>query len=273
MNRTVAQVRVRTHHQVAPGLYDLTLAAPAIASRALPGQFVMLRTASGTDPLLRRPFSICRVDGDLIGVLYRVCGDGTALMSAWNSGSAVSVLGPLGRPFEIPRDVRHAVLIGGGVGVAPLLYLCAHVHAVTPGCVVTVFAGGRTAADVAWLPGLLPTGCITICATEDGSCGAAGMVTDVARRELAAGGSVQGRGRRIYTCGPAAMLREVVKLAAAIEVPCQVSLEAHMACGVGACLGCVVRGRGDASGSPVYRRVCVEGPVFNADEIDWDACE
>lgn len=272
MNPALEQARVDAHRELAPGLYDLTLAAPVLAARALPGQFLMLRTAPGTDPLLRRPFSICRVTGDLVGVLYRVCGIGTTLMSAWRPGVTVSVLGPLGRPFEIPRHMQHAVLIGGGVGVAPLLHLCAHVHASLPGCAVTMFVGGRTAADVAWLPELLPAGCTPLCTTEDGSWGVAGMVTDVARRELRVASSAPGQGRRIYACGPGGMLREVVRLADGADIPCQVSLEAHMACGVGACLGCVVQGRGAGPGSPAYRRVCIEGPVFDAHEIEWDAC-
>ncbi|GAB4271736.1 MULTISPECIES: dihydroorotate dehydrogenase electron transfer subunit [Deferrisoma] len=234
---------------------------PAVPFEAAPGQFVMLQVGEGIDPLLRRPFSIHRLDphaGGEFEVLFRVVGKGTRMLSRRHVGDRVDVLGPLGRGFSL--DAEEPVLVGGGVGVAPLLFLAEAFLArgVRPRLVL----GARSDRD------LLCHGdfeCLAIpseVVTEDGSLGEPGLVTKPLARVL----DQAGPGARVYACGPVPMLRAVAAQAASRGVACEVSLEAQMACGMGACLGCVVR-----SASGEYVRVCKEGPVFDAREIDWNA--
>jgi dihydroorotate dehydrogenase electron transfer subunit len=234
---------------------------PARAFAAEPGQFVMVKTADGIDPLLRRPFSIHRMISGASGefeVLFRAVGAGTRLLARSHVGDRLDVLAPLGHGFRLQS--RRPLLVGGGVGVAPLLFLAEAFLArdVTP----KLLLGGRKDRDILCHEDF---GCLAVpCAfaTEDGSLGEPGLVTRLLERELAQ----DSEGSSIYACGPMAMLTAVARLCRARGVPCQVSLEAHMACGVGACLGCVVPG----TRAP-YLRVCKEGPVLDADEVRWPA--
>ncbi len=253
------ECRIAENRQVAEAVFLICLEAPEIALRARPGQFVMLRVGRGWEPLLRRPFSICGVrDTTHILVLYQVVGRGTELLAGRRPGQTLPVLGPLGRGFRLPPGTQRAILVGGGMGIAPLLFLARTLRQPP-----AVFLCGYAAASrviPGWLfdPGRRPR-----VVTEDGSAGSAGLVTDHLAAEMAA--YRPGRAE-IYACGPRAMLREVIRLAEKAGLPCQVSLEAVMACGVGACQGCVVRA-GTGTG-PAFYRVCRDGPVFAANLLD-----
>jgi len=247
------------HRESVGGEYFRLRLRPAKPFAAQPGQFAMVKVGEGMDPLLRRPFSIHRVTGGESGefeLLFRVVGAGTERLARVHVGDRVDVLAPLGRGFR-PQG-RHPLLVGGGVGVAPLLFLAESL--LQDGARPKLLLGARADRDVLCHDDFRCLAVPYALATEDGSMGEPGLVTALLDRELQAGAE----GVAVYACGPAPMLAAVARLCARAGVPCQVSLEAHMACGVGACLGCVVPGT-----SQPYLRVCKEGPVFDAGEIDW----
>ncbi len=255
------QATILSHTSAGRGYYRIVLKAPEIARSALPGHFVMIRVSENLDPLLARPFGISSVlSKSSIEVFYRVVGRGTMLLTGRKAGQLLSVLGPLGTGFPSMDKKATPVLVSGGSGFPPLHFLSQRT-----GCRSHLFLGSR---NKACLP---PSGvlkkfretCATVhIATEDGSRGTEGMATDVLKAFLAK------MGRKtpfvIYACGPHAMLAAVSRIAVEHALPCYVSLEARMACGVGACMGCSVPMK--AGG---YKRVCKEGPVFDAREIDW----
>jgi dihydroorotate dehydrogenase electron transfer subunit len=256
------RVEIRFNRRVANNTYLIGFNCHQIAARAKPGQFVMLRVGSGYDPLLRRPFSICGVRDELILVLYDVVGRGTRLLRAMVAGDGVSVLGPLGNGFMPRADDRKSLLVAGGIGIAPLLHLAAGMSKER----YHLLAGFRSAPAVIDVSATVGTPTDVSLATDDGTAGHHGPITDVLQRHLneyrPAGTSLV-----IYACGPKAMLKKVARMSLESEVSCHVSLEAYMACGLGACQGCAVRA---AAGERTYCHVCKDGPVFPAYAIDWD---
>jgi len=257
------------HREVVPGVFLLTLRDPFIAKEAEPGQFVMVRVHAGLDPLLRRPFSICALAGeDAFRLLYRVVGRGTALLSEAVEGDALAVLGPLGSGFRIDAASGPALLVGGGMGVAPLFFLAqALFRTETPP--FTFLAGFPSAGEVVGPAEILGSNLKLELATEDGSAGYAGFVTELLRDRLDSDGP--GAFGSVYACGPGAMLARIAALTSERSISCQVSLEAAMACGLGACLGCAVHAAPGETAS--YYRVCREGPVFDARILDWTRTE
>lgn len=225
---------------------------------AQPGQFVMVKVAAGIDPLLRRPLSIHRAHLGTSGdfeLLFRAAGAGTRALSLVRPGEHLAVLGPLGRGFR--SCARPPVLVGGGIGVAPLLFFAETLLA--QGLRPTLLLGAKRDRDLLCHDDFA---CLAVpfrIATEDGSKGETGFVTRLLEHELASTPH-----SAVYACGPVPMLAAVAALCAHHAVPCQVSLEAHMACGVGACLGCVIPGTHGPS-----LRVCHEGPVFDASDVKW----
>lgn len=205
-------------------------------------------------PLLRRPFGIHRVQRDVVSVLYEVVGKATEILSQRRAGDGIGVLLPLGNGFDLSRAKgRRPVIVAGGMGVAPLAFLARKLASTrTPLALV----GARTASHVLCETDLRGCGCAVKVATDDGSKGFGGYVTELLESSVTADDCV-------YACGPAPMLKEVCRIARHHSIPAQVSLEAHMSCGFGACLGCVVN---TVSG---YVRVCKEGPVFDAQDIVW----
>ncbi len=192
----------------------------------------MMRVRTGLDPLLRRPFSICGVSDDLFLLLYRVVGKGTSLMTELREGDRMWVLGPLGKGFAVPDKHDSCLLVGGGIGIAPLVFLD-QFHREKR---LTLMTGFRSARDI------ISTQVITgedrgfLVATDDGTKGHHGPVTDLLEEQLR-----KNRGQAtVYACGPKPMLRKVAEMTMAMRTPCQVSLESHMACGLGACQGCAV---------------------------------
>jgi dihydroorotate dehydrogenase electron transfer subunit len=255
--------------EISPGYRRIRLSAPPKFAAVRPGQFVMARIGHGVDPLLRRPLAVFDA-GMAAGntpvwfeMLYRVVGKGTAALSALRTGDAVDILGPLGKGFTLGDDDEEKLLVGGGVGLAPLHLLAATLaRRASP---VRLFAGGRTRGDLLCLAEFERLGVTCHCATEDGSFGARGLITAALERHLDA---LEGRAS-LYACGPDGMLRALAGIAAARALPCQVSLEGRMACGVGACLGCVTPGRRHSAQTPDYRCICSDGPVFDAGELKW----
>lgn len=249
----------------------LALDAPAIAATTLPGQFVMIRTAAGTDPLLRRPFSVFEVlrdDGQTpsaISVLCKRVGPGTSRLYDAIAGDRLSVLGPLGRPFSPVQPPAEAWMTAGGVGLAPFATLTEALRGM--GTSVRLFYGGRTSADLFYLDWFEARGVTIDLATEDGSRGAHGRVTAPLADALRA--RPADLPLTLYACGPEAMLKAVADLARTYGRPAQISTERVMGCGLGGCYSCVVRVRDD-SAAPRFVRSCLNGPVFSADELMWE---
>lgn len=242
----------------------LRFAAPEMAAEAGPGQFVMIRTSPGSDPLLRRPISLHDAGRGWLEILFRTAGRGTALLAAQGKGDSLDVLGPLGRGYRLQGawKGREAWLVGGGRGIAPLFFLGRRLKA--KGARVRVFYGGKTAAEAPIADKLEAAGLHPVVATDDGSLGFRGFVTALLERELAA---VAAPPQALFVCGPDPMMEKAAALALGRGIPAQLSLEAIMGCGFGACWGCVHRIRGE--GAQAWRKICEDGPVFAAEEIVW----
>ncbi|AKJ65286.1 dihydroorotate dehydrogenase electron transfer subunit [Kiritimatiella glycovorans] len=241
----------------------LGLRAPGIAARAAPGQFVHLRIPELHDAVLRRPFSIFRTDGERLDLLYKPVGRGTEAMRRLEPGSIADLLGPLGNGFPSPSGDRRTLLAGGGYGGAALYRLAERAPA--PG---DVFLGGRTDRELVAAREFEQLGWTVHTATEDGSAGRKGLVTDLLRDALESGSAASSE---IFACGPIGMMRAVAGLAAASACPAWVSLDRTMACGVGACQTCVIRVV-DTTRPEGWRwaRCCREGPVFEAQDVLWE---
>jgi dihydroorotate dehydrogenase electron transfer subunit len=235
----------------------LTLDAPAIARHARPGQFVEVKIAGAGAPFWRRPFSICRAVGHTLELLIKSVGLGSRLMTRMKPGELVDIIGPLGRGFKLPGQ-RPVVLIGGGFGVAPLLFLAERLK--MHGRKTEVMIGGRCADDLLLRRELQLTGARVACATEDGSFGVQGRVTLLLEKRL----SQPGAKPQIAAAGPRPMLAAIARLAAERNCHAEVSLEEVMACGLGGCNGCVIK---TLAG---FQRVCKDGPVFLAQEVEWE---
>jgi dihydroorotate dehydrogenase electron transfer subunit len=264
---------ILSNAEVSPGYWRMRMTAPQEFAAASPGQFVMVRVNAAIDPLLRRPFGIFDVGTHTpvhsgataqpyLEMLYRVVGKGTAMLSALHEIDMLDILGPLGTGFDLGVADEEKLIVGGGVGLAPLYLLAKELVKQSP---VRLFAGGRTRDDILCITEFERLGMECYTATEDGSLGECGLVTEALVRRL---DSIKGKAS-IYACGPHGMLNAVATIAADREIPCQVSLEGYMACGVGACLGCVAPGHGHSPETPDFRCVCTEGPVFESGELKW----
>jgi dihydroorotate dehydrogenase electron transfer subunit len=246
--------------RVARNTFFMGFRSGPMADTSGPGQFVMMRVRPGIDPLLRRPFSICGVNGDVLLILYRVIGRGTAILSEKKPGDLLPVLGPLGKGFEPPDEAEQPILVAGGMGIAPLIFLSLHLARKDQ----QFLAGYGISPEIVPLDPLGIAGLSPTLATEDGSQGHHGRVTDLLESVL----SVKEKPSAIFTCGPLPMLKAVAQIASGKNIPCQVSLESNMACGVGACQGCAVKNVPDSS--KPYAHVCQDGPVFDAKTLDWE---
>jgi dihydroorotate dehydrogenase electron transfer subunit len=249
-----------THREaLTPDVIRLTVQAPKISAASQPGQFVMVRVGDGLDPLLRRPFSIHRVNADgTLSLLFKVIGKGTRLLAGATPGTTVNLIGPLGNGFNL--DPRGSFcMIGGGMGIAPLYFLAQkfrrteHRDNNQP-----ILLGAQTQAELLLLAEeFTGLGYSVLTATDDGSLGHQGFVTELLDEILL-------HVKQVYVCGPIPMMRIVALKCIDAGVDCQVSLETHMACGLGACLGCTFPASGGG-----YKHVCKDGPVLSADEVLW----
>ncbi len=247
----------------------LRLAFPELAAHARPGQFVTVAAPGVDAPLLRRPFSIHRVRPDgSVELLIKIVGRGTRHLAELAPGHALNVLGPLGNGVFAPSPERpELLLVAGGIGIAPFLFLAETLRG-DPRWRPQLLFGGGSRLDLAAHDEFAALGVPARLTTEDGSLGRKGLVTD----ELRAALDERDPGAcQTLACGPTPMLRAVAELCAARGVPCRVSLENLMACGVGSCRGCVVPVKRDATGHAApYARVCREGPVCDATDIAWE---
>jgi dihydroorotate dehydrogenase electron transfer subunit len=263
------EARVISNTRLSPDYNVIALAAPDIATAAAPGQFVMVRMAERSEPLLRRPFSVFEVlrsNGQIEGLtlLSKRIGTTTTLLFNAIAGDVVSCLGPLGRPFNLVDPPAEAWMVAGGVGLAPFATLAEALRA--RGTTVTLIYGARTNRELFYLDWFQTRGVRVMLATEDGSAGDRGRVTIPLERELQAASD---RNITVYACGPEPMLEAVALVATKYGRPSQVSVERVMGCGLGGCYSCVIPIRNGPEGQH-YVRSCIAGPVFSGEEIVWD---
>lgn len=259
------QATVLWNKKISSGCCKIGLTCSEYYSAAKPGQFIMLRLARQSDPLLRRPFSIHKLiasNGQAEGLelLYKVVGKGTAIMARLKPGDRVDILGPLGTGFIIPRQARRIHVVAGGIGVAPMVFLASELYRNNfdfSNC--RVFIGGRTKEELWCRNDFVQFGLKVNTTTDDGSAGNQCLVTHPLAQAVD-----HNAPDLIVACGPMAMLACVIGIAQKHRVSCQVSIEAMMACGMGACLGCAVEGRADQGR---YLHACLDGPVFDAADL------
>lgn len=256
MKKTTA--RIVEASALADGIYSMWISEAEMARNAAPGQFISVY-CEDKSRLLPRPISICEIDKEAgaLRIVYRIAGAGTKELSQRKAGEEVAVMGPLGNGYELAgMETKRAVLIGGGIGIPPLVALAQALSGEK-----TAVLGYRDARTFL-REEFEACGCRIVIATDDGSVGTRGNVIDAIRAE-----GVQGD--MIFACGPAPMQRGVKAYAAEHGIPAQLSLEERMACGIGACLACVCKSKETDGHSHVNnKRVCKDGPVFWAEEIE-----
>jgi len=260
----IANTRLSSHYNV------LALAAPAVAAAAKPGQFVMVKTSLGFDPMLRRPFSIFEIVRDARGgvlglsLLNKRVGVGTTLLYDARPGDRIGCLGPLGRPFVPVDPPAEAWMVAGGVGLAPFVTLAEALKA--RGTSMTLFYGARSAADLYYADLFEQLGARLVLTTEDGSRGERGRISAPLERALSE--RPPNHPVTIYACGPTPMMAAVARLGARAARPVFASLEPVMGCGMGGCYSCVVPVRQGPRSH--FVRSCLDGPVFDASAVVWD---
>jgi dihydroorotate dehydrogenase electron transfer subunit len=247
-----------------PQVYRIGIECGNHYASAFPGQFVTLRLPEDSTPILRRPFSIHRLISKegayALEILYKAIGGFTRKLSRAAAGEAVDLLGPLGKGFSVSASLQSVAIVAGGIGVAPMVFLArALLDAGMPPSGSAVFIGAAKAGEVLCRDDFRRLGLAVYTATEDGTLGEEGFVTRPLEPWIAAN-----RPDMLFACGPMPMLRAVSEAARALSIPCEVSVETLMACGVGACLGCATRDRHHEGG---YGHVCIDGPVFEASRL------
>lgn len=263
--------RIAENKKVAPGFYRMRIESAYLAKNTRPGQFFKVRCSDLNDPLLRRPLGANRILKNGIEMLYEVVGRGTELLSGKKAGEYLDIMGPLGNGFDLKLTPNPQpptpILIAGGIGVAPLLALAEKiVNSFELGVEskkkkIYVLIGAKTKNHILCEPEFRKLGCRVFVSTEDGSKGKKGLVTGLLSFLLS---TISSEPSTIYACGPDPMLKATSNMAHLMNIPCQVSLDERMACGVGVCLGCPVKIKGQE-----YKMVCKDGPVFDSKEIAW----
>lgn len=244
---------------LAPAYYKMTLLAPEVAGEAKPGQFIQIKAtpSASCDPLLPRPISIYQIDrfSGTITILFKEVGRGTNLLAGRGRGELLDIFGPLGKGFTVPETSRKIALVAGGVGMPPLVALAGTLSSRE----VSFFYGARNRAELLELEKRSAEKISVFTATDDGSYGYRGLVTALFGEFI-----LKNNYDYLAACGPKPMLRALQQLALTRGLAGEFSLESYMACGVGACLGCV------CATKTGYRRVCADGPVFNLNEVVFD---
>jgi dihydroorotate dehydrogenase electron transfer subunit len=262
---------VLTHRKYGEHYHSLTIVAPEIGEEVAPGQFVSVRCPEGSSHILRRPFSIYRVHkrggwASTIEIVFDVRGPGTAYLSSLRTHAALDLVGPLGRGFALPKTRAHCLLVGGGIGAAPLFFLADELR--NEGHRVDCILGARSGRFLLNAIDVRRLASVYRITTEDGSTGERGVVTDVLEETMTRCSTDV-----VYSCGPHPMLAAVSRICARNSVPVQVAVEELMACGFGVCMTCVmpvVRHRNRREESVVYVRSCTEGPVLDGASVVWD---
>ena len=255
--------RILDHQSLTPNTFKLTLISNYLSAHAKAGQFAMVKIDNSQDPLLRRPLSFHQIKPEhkTVEIVYEVVGRGTALLSQRKIGDNVDLIGPLGNGFDLTGGEKFSLIVGGGIGIAPM-YALAKTLAAHGKTVVTVI-GARDRARLIAMNDFKAAGDVFTC-TNDGSCGTKALLADrlnaILENEIP---NSQHSATAIYACGPTVVLKLIAELAAQRGINCQLSLEEKMACGIGACLGCVV------NTNKGFKKVCSDGPVFNAKELLW----
>jgi dihydroorotate dehydrogenase electron transfer subunit len=239
--------------QVHENIYIQKIHSPEIARLIKPGQFLNIRVSENTFPLLRRPFSVCDVDGDNISLMFNILGEGTRILSHKRQGDFVDILGPLGNGFNLEEDYKTAIIVAGGLGAAPFPYLTRKIKSKKN---ILSFVGGRTNQDVITY-GLENL----VLSSDDGSIGYKGNVVQSLENNL---DKIDIASSKVFACGPNAMLRVLKDFCLKHNLDCEVSTECAMACGFGICQGCPIE---STSNSNKYLLVCKDGPVFNVKDV------
>lgn len=251
-------VKILSNSEIAPFHYRMAFLERTLAKKILPGQFIHVKINDSLEPFLRRPFSVFNYDNEKVEILYKVVGGGTKILSEKIAGGKLDIIGPLGNPFLIPREKDTInILVGGGMGIAPMYPLAKELAKKKRNLLVLI--GAKTKKFLICINDfkkLKAEICIT---TDDGTFGKKGFISEELRKILP---KLKSRAI-IFTCGPNPMIEEISRIAKSYNIPCQVSLEEKMACGIGTCLGCAVLTK---SG---YKNVCSDGPVFDSRDIIW----
>lgn len=234
-------------------IYLLKIKSPEIARKIIPGQFVNIKVCNSTTPLLRRPFSVCDVEGDSIFVMFNIHGEGTKILAQKRGGECLDVLGPLGNGFDLDGDFNTAVIVAGGMGVAPFPFFTKQINDKKE---IFSFIGGRSDRDIVEY-GIKNS----FIATEDGNKGIKGNVIDLLKENESL---FKDKKIKIFGCGPTPMLRALKEYCINHNYECEVSTECAMACGFGICQGCPIE---STNLSDSYLLVCKDGPVFNIKDV------
>ncbi|MBF0483920.1 MAG: dihydroorotate dehydrogenase electron transfer subunit [Candidatus Omnitrophica bacterium] len=248
------KLKILSNKKITDKLYYLILEPGKLAAQVKPGQFIEVRISDGLEPFFRRPFSVFRCQKS-VELFYEVRGKGTEILSAKNKGEVLDVIGPLGTSFSLPsKKVKQVVMIGGGIGVAPFMALSDTLN--NKGYELVLLYGGRNKDYTFNMSEFKKNGCKVFVSTDDGSVGVKGKVSVLFNKIKA-----DAERTMIYTCGPRAMMASVQDFAKKHGLKGECSCEEVMACGVGVCLGCVVK---TVNG---YKTCCKDGPVFRLDEV------
>lgn len=254
------KTKIISNERAAQDIYKISFEAKTIAGEIKAGQFFQIKCSDFIYPLLRRPFSVHRVSEGNVEIFYKIVGKGTELLSQKKAGESLDVVGPLGNGFEIKMASDTVILLSGGIGFAPILGLAEKVRHLFPNRKMYAFLGAESKKEILCARDFSQTGAEILITTEDGSLGKKGVITELFYQCISGcnPGDID-----IYACGSPAMLKVVSQIAKEHYLNCQVSLEAHMACGTGVCRGCAVK---TTSG---YKLACKDGPVFDAKELEW----
>jgi dihydroorotate dehydrogenase electron transfer subunit len=257
-------VEISFNKKINSGTFLMGFRSPQLAFESRPGQFIMVRIDERFDPLLRRPISICGVfEEETVCILVKVVGHGTEILEGKKAGEKISVLGPLGQGFSLPDEDERAVLVAGGIGIAPLNFFARSIKN-NP---IKFMAGFASSKAMIPLIEINRRALDVSIATDDGSEGYSGMVTGLLESYLDEQINKSEK-ISIYACGPLPMLKKTTSIASERAIGCQVSLESLMACGLGACQGCAVK-KSAQDNATHYLHVCKDGPVFSSNTIDW----
>jgi len=269
-----SKTKIVFNQEIAPACFRMVLSGHLDNFIIKPGQFIMLRLGMRYDPFLRRPFATHRFKspkGVFLEIFYQVTGYGTHIMSHMLPGTELALLGPLGKGFEFSDTLSTALIVAGGMGIVPLRGL---IYSLVESSIknIQIFVGAKSTSQLLFLTEFQRMDISVHCATEDGSSGYHGLVTELFHRFLNNHPFKADNRTICFACGPRPMLAKTASLTFKYQLPCQVSLESRMACGSGVCLGCAVQLKQQTHhdhNQEKYGRVCLEGPVFDAKEIEW----